>query len=101
MLLVLGVCVGHPGILIIFSPPCFLFQSHQQTGSTVFGSSLSLFFSEGSVCKFGFVWVLFVFLTSVIFKQCVLASVCIIYRKLHVTGVEVEVHVTAEKAGPS
>lgn len=36
-----------------------------------------------------------------IFKQCALASVCIIYRKLHLMGMEVEVHVTAEKAGPA
>lgn len=36
-----------------------------------------------------------------IFKQCVLASVCIIYRKLNLMGMEVEVHVTAGKAGPA
>lgn len=35
------------------------------------------------------------------FKQCVLGSVCIIYRRLHLTGMEVEVHVSAEKASPS
>lgn len=36
-----------------------------------------------------------------IFKQCVLGSVCIIYRKLHLMGMEVEVLITAEKAGPA
>lgn len=35
------------------------------------------------------------------FKQCVLASVCIIYRKLHLMDMEVEVHITAGKAGPA
>lgn len=53
--------------------------------------SANLFVCLGFVC----------FLTSVIFKLCVLGSVGIIYRKLHLMGMEVEVHITAEKAGPA
>lgn len=74
MLLVLGVCVGHPGILIIFPLPAPCFITINKQDLPLFGSSLLLFFSDFSLQ----IWICVIFLTSVIFKQCVQASVCII-----------------------